>query len=321
MIYETLIQLNNRNKIKYKDFVRNNVDDSLLRHSYYCHAFNTIERNGRLYIENKVDFNNKTRFEIESIVDLFNFYEQSNAFIVNFSDLYKYKDIIEKFELSYDIFIDLKCALNKIQNGHVLSFVKVSDIDSYISKMILLGGKVLLNLYPIYIICKGNDIIVVSEYTLLLKNKTNFTLSNIDFKIISLKNVDISCIDKLDDMFSYCKNTEKIILENFDTKNIYSFKRMFYKCVNLKSVTVNHFDMSSCEYIDVMFCDCKSLRSLNISNWVTSNLKSMINFISGCISLEGIDVSGLFYCGHKYIVNSCNWRSNCNPNLLIKYER
>ena len=181
-------------------------------------------------------------------------------------------------------------------------------------------------------------------------------LSNIFYKCISLKSIDLSSltnISKLDNSFYGCNSLNSIIFP--DLNDVETMDNMFYQCDSLISIDLSNkklpklttmegmfnlcsslievnFENSNLESVDnmnQMFFNCDSLASVNFNNITLTNLENMTQMFYGCDSLTSLDLSffnsnkikniiQLFYkCSSLEDINL----SNFNTSLIESMEQ
>ena len=83
---------------------------------------------------------------------------------------------------------------------------------------------------------------------------------------VVIKDLDVSLLEDLSDLFWDCKNIKSLDLSGWKTSNVKNMNKLFHNCVNLESVDLSGWDTSSLVDMSYMFCYCKSLKSLDLSN-------------------------------------------------------
>ena len=101
-------------------------------------------------------------------------------------------------------------------------------------------------------------------------------------KNVVIRNLDVSHIEDLSELFYGCENIRTLDLSGWKTSGIEDMNRMFESCVNLKSINLSGWDTSSVKDMNQMFSMCESLESLNLSGWDTSNVKNMGSLFWEC---------------------------------------
>lgn len=316
-----LDDLKKENKL-HKSFFDNNLKrfecNKLLKEQYIAsHEYRFYEENKVLKIRNNID-NRKDCITISKpifcITDLLEIREDTIGYITNLSLLEKHKYILDRVYLDKETVLDLRRVLTRFVNLDLIEFKRVLDLQSFITKSVLLGGKIVKNTDIFTCVLIQRKLFVVSEFQFLLDNNSNLVFYDINCDLLHISNFDLTFINSLKDMFADCY-AKNIRLVNFDTKNIKKFSRMFAGCTRLESVNVENFDMSNaldCSFmfsdcvnvrkldienwcllsvcnLSYMFYNCSSLSELNIQKWSTPKLENMSYFICGCESLREID--------------------------------
>ena len=73
---------------------------------------------------------------------------------------------------------------------------------------------------------------------------------------VVIKNLDVSLIDDLSELFYDCESIRTLDLSGWKTSNIKNMNRIFSGCFKLESLDVSGWDTSSIIYIDSMFENC-----------------------------------------------------------------
>ena len=73
---------------------------------------------------------------------------------------------------------------------------------------------------------------------------------------VVIKNLDVSLIDDLSELFYDCESIRTLDLSGWKTSNIKNMNRIFCGCSKLESIDVSGWDTSNIIYIDSMFENC-----------------------------------------------------------------
>ena len=142
-----------------------------------------------------------------------------------------------------------------------------------------------------YIIKKKLDEPIDSEYQYHPNSKEKLT-KNIQ-ELISNKiydfNCDLSCwdvskVEDMNSMFSFCKNFEGKGLEKWDVSNVKDMKVMFYNCENF-DCDLSNWDVSKVENMYTMFEGCSKFKGKGLDNWNVSNVENMYYMFYNCKSI------------------------------------
>ena len=109
---------------------------------------------------------------------------------------------------------------------------------------------------------------------------------------VVIKNLDVSLIEDLSDLFRGCENIRTLDLSGWKTSNVKDMSAMFYNCMKLKSLDISGWDTSNANNMSDMFFDCYELKSLDLSSWNTSNVEDMSGMFRWCMELKSLDISG-----------------------------
>lgn len=245
--------------------------------------YTLYELNGDLYIVNQVQYKSRINY----LNELMNVLCRGTNYISNLSLLKKTK-VLENFELN-DNFYDIKHDIINLQDEKTIDkiiFKRVDNLDSYLSKLVLLGGIVKTHINNIfYLISLKNDIYLLSSCNLVIRDD-NMRLANLHCNKLYIDNLNISERQSLTEFFSK-GNMFEMQLFNFNVKNVSCFEGMFSYDMNLESLDLNDWNMTNAEDISFMFYSCISLKNLYINNWITPNLNNVCNFIGICSKLKG----------------------------------
>ena len=152
----------------------------------------------------------------------------------------------------------------------------------------------------------GTDVIVYANYvvngktykTQLKNNHRSTDTEKYMFygcsKVQSIKfsrDIDISNVTSMKNMFNGCQGLTSLDVSNFDTSNVTDMGGMFQHCYALQGLDVSNFDTSNVTNMIGMFEACYALTSLDVSSFDTSNVTNMWGMFSGCRALTSLDVS------------------------------
>ena len=115
----------------------------------------------------------------------------------------------------------------------------------------------------------------------------NYSIANLIFK-----DVDISNVTNMSNMFAECSALTSLDVSNFDTSNVTDMSGMFYRCINLTSLDLSGWNTSNVTNMTAMFNSCNNLTSLDLSNFNTNNVIDMGWMFLNCNSLTSLDFSG-----------------------------
>ena len=73
---------------------------------------------------------------------------------------------------------------------------------------------------------------------------------------VVIKNLDVSLIDDLSELFYDCESIRTLDLSGWKTSNIKNMYRIFCGCSKLESLDLSGWDTSNIIYIDSMFENC-----------------------------------------------------------------
>lgn len=297
MTYEKLVSINEEHKKDCKDYLRNIEPD---KHDIAKDWFGY-----RLSYENRrwMARNNTRKTGIRVVEKGFNDIEEINTFyelnrfvyITNISVLNTntYKHVLDKYDFyedDIDKFLDL---LKRQENVNDCVFKRVPELNKEVSKLILKGGTILLNIANcINVVRVNNDLYVLSDVFIGFDNLKELRFfSNLPFKRLYVDNLDISKVQSLTGWFSNCSKLEEIYLKNFDTSRVIKMDYMFNFCFKLRKVNLDILNTKNVIYMDNMFSGCESIRKLDLSSFDTRKLYSIEYMFKNCTNLEEIDIS------------------------------
>ena len=142
-----------------------------------------------------------------------------------------------------------------------------------------------------------------------------YKFSNNTFTNLIFKDVDISKVTDMGNMFYWCTNLTSLDLSKFDTSNVTSMYMMFRNCSALTYLDVSKFDTSKVTDMLDMFSNCGALTSLDVSRWNTSKVTSMWSIFSSCSSLTSLDLSGW---DTSKVTSMPNMFANCSSLKTIR---
>ena len=86
---------------------------------------------------------------------------------------------------------------------------------------------------------------------------------------------------------------ENVVIKNLDVSLIDNLSDLFYGIANgVKSLDLSGWKLPKLKTISNILTGFRKLESLNLSGWNTSNVENMSLMFSGCNSLESLDLSG-----------------------------
>lgn len=310
--YDKLVQMNNRNKQNILEALEYIKEYDKMKYKEEKKWVFEKETDG-LYLCNKIKARRKKINHVGMIYSLLNI--NTDYFISNISELKKHMYILDKYLLSE---VDWNRFIYSIITDKVYESVKiirVSNLEQYVSKNVLLGHAVVScnNEFYCILVTKSNELLLVSDLNLVVDRHTKFKFNNIlNVKSIQISNIEIADtrfnnITELRALFQGSTNINNIVFENFNTKYIKDFSYMFHGCKKLQHVTVELFNTESATKMVCMFEKCESLENLDLQNWNTSNVKTFKKMFSNCNSLKKLDLekwnidnvedcTNMFYC-------------------------
>ena len=95
------------------------------------------------------------------------------------------------------------------------------------------------------------------------------------------------------DFYEFSNNTfTNLIFKDVDISNVTSMPNMFYNCTALTYLDVSGWNTSKVTNMGYMFTGCNALTSLDVSGWDTSNVDKMNKMFNKCSALTSLDLSG-----------------------------
>ena len=99
---------------------------------------------------------------------------------------------------------------------------------------------------------------------------------------VVIKNLDVSLIDDLSELFYDCESIRTLDLSGWKTSNIKNMNRIFSGCFKLESLYLSGWDTSKITDMYRLFSNCKNLTSLDLSGWDTSNIIYIDSMFENC---------------------------------------
>lgn len=322
-MYNRICNLNEQNKLKSKHI--NNQ----------CFKYTLVEDKGELLIVSH-RFENCKISKVEYVNDLFQFFCKSDLiYISNISILNKFSYVLDRYFVNSKDLSILRDILKEIKCENI--FVKKDEqVDIFVSKIVLSGGKVLYNNFDVFfVILKDSNLYIVSKCELVFDDLLSF--SKCKCKRVYISNMNVTKVNDFSWMFACCSELEYVHFENFDTRNSNSFYGMFEECYKLQEVNVEvlntsnvvnmrnmfrscfvlqnlnvkYFDMKNVKTLLTTFKDCYQLNYLDISNWQLNNIKDFSYLFDGCenLDLEGKEI--LERLTTKPLIQSDHWNRHC----------
>lgn len=320
MLYEDMCELNKKNKLNFNEFIKDTDRQSknLLKKQFVCTLYNSdVDTYLRC---------NGNNLKVISQYTIINFLiNHSKCYIKNISLLSNSK-CMNYFELDDYYFNQIKnCLKDKKSTINSFSIKKVENLKNYLGKVILCKGHILYNINDsIVLIEKDNNVFLVSDCIIKLTVTNNFNFSFIDVKKISISNLDISSLTKLNGLFLNCHSLEYVEFLNLDTSCIIEMKSMFENCYNLMDIKLSTLDTSHVKRFDRMFKRCKSLENLDLSTFNVKKSKSFAEMFTFCNMLEKIEISNWKApdcLSISYLFYGCDSLKEVNLNSLFKSIR
>ena len=134
----------------------------------------------------------------------------------------------------------------------------------------------------------------VEYYQLKLNANLNnnfYSFTKNTFTNLIFKDIDISNVTNMYDMFYGCSVLTSLDISKFDTSNVTNMGYMFSNCSSLTSLDVSKFDTSNVTNMYGMFYYCSALTYLDVSKFNTSNVTNMAHMFSSCSSLTSLNIS------------------------------
>ena len=99
--------------------------------------------------------------------------------------------------------------------------------------------------------------------------------------------------DLNNDFYDFSNNTfTNLILKDVDISNVTYMNNMFFNCMSLTYLDVSKFDTTNVTTMSGMFGYCNALTSLDVSGWNTSNVTNMNEMFYYCSALITIRMVG-----------------------------
>ena len=99
-------------------------------------------------------------------------------------------------------------------------------------------------------------------------------------EFVGLSNLDVSQVNNMSCIFQDC-NTKEIDLSGWDTSNVTDMSNMFTQCRNLEKVNTKSFNTENVKDMHQIFFSCWNLRKIDISNFYTPNLINAMMIFGG----------------------------------------
>lgn len=115
--------------------------------------------------------------------------------------------------------------------------------------------------------------------------------SGLTLKSLDLNGFNTSSVEKMDYLFSSCRNLISLDVSDFNTSNVTSMHGMFSGCTTIKTLDLHVFDLSKVTSMGYMFKGCHNLETISFPTSSTANLNRMDSMFEECSSLEYIDLS------------------------------
>ena len=113
-------------------------------------------------------------------------------------------------------------------------------------------------------------------------------------------------MEKMNEMFSFCKNIKELDLSSFNTCSVTIMDNLFRECHKLQSIDLSNFNTSNVKSMIYMFYNCNSLTSLDLSNFDTKKVNTIT------ISKLSIILFNIINTPYKFIFKLYN--------KLVKYS-
>ena len=99
--------------------------------------------------------------------------------------------------------------------------------------------------------------------------------------------------DLNNDFYDFSNNTfTNLILKDVDISNVTYMNNMFFNCMSLTYLDVSKFDTTNVTTMSGMFGYCNALTSLDLSGWDTSKVTNMKYMFTNCKALKTIRMVG-----------------------------
>ena len=118
----------------------------------------------------------------------------------------------------------------------------------------------------------------ITDMSYLFKN-----VRGINFDV---SNWNVSNVENMSNIFSYCGNITDIDLSKWNVSNGMYFNLMFYKCENFKGNGLEKWSLDNAEYMSNMFEYCENF-DCDVSNWKMSKAETIKYMFSYCVNFTG----------------------------------
>lgn len=319
MNYNDLVNLNNRNK---EIFKRTRYDEKAKE---FCKYRIEKREDGHWW---GTPINGLHRFDVcfRDISCFLKFFEEVKTFhIMNVSKFIEDLTPLNNYYLSYNLWCEIEPFLkNKTVEGIIIK--RVDNLQGYLGKRVLDGYNILFNNNFIACIQKDNLCELVSNFVIMIDNKTNFNFAYFDYlRYIQLSNLYMKELTSLSEFFIGCLSLEKILLKGLDTRNVTNFSRMFEGCVCLKTLDLKILNTQAAKNFEGMFRHCLQLESLDLSSFSVCNVEDIREMFCRCkrmtkLNIKGWNLSNCIRCNNLFLDCTKNLCVDRKAILSIKFE-
>ena len=298
MTYEDFAQVNEEHKLNLKNYLNSLQKLQEAREievAKKSHAFKArLSQNNDFLILSTDTEDLPPCLRLERIIhdacELYAFFQNSKLnYISNISFLRDNFSKIGKFIFSWLNDPDITGVLYNYNHYDMLRLCKVDNLRKALGKMVLKGGKILLNLCDCFaMVFVNNTLYMISDLDMVLLSTSNLNFSGLDIKCIYISDL-LNQKRNLSNFF-FDSTVETIVLKNFDTSFVSTMQSMFEHCINLRSVNVEELNTCRVSSFASMFRNCKSLEELNLNNWDVRNAENMNNMFEGCTNLKKLSI-------------------------------
>ena len=228
----------------------------------------------------------------------------------NFSNLLYGYNTLSSISFKYLIFYDYVSINNLISSCYLLQNITFENLTFHKSVTI---NKLIRNHYSLYNINFININLVDSFKIIDIAENIPNNLINLTFEDINasqaikienicnktyirdiyFKNINISKVESLEEVFNNCENLRSIYLENIDISQITKIENIFYSSNQLENISLININIPKVVSLKGLFRDKYCIKNIIFKNIVSDSLIDISKMFYNTTPINSLDMTGI----------------------------
>ena len=132
--------------------------------------------------------------------------------------------------------------------------------------------------------------------------------------VTGLRNLDLSEVTDMKNMFFYCSSLKAIDLSHINLPQVTTMMQMFLGCASLQSIDMNYAVLPRLQEMSYMFDGCTALQSFTMDHAQTPELRTLPYMFANCTALTDVNMHDI---NTQYFSNLDNMFYGCTSLTTI----